>query len=99
MSKFVDGVKAPMGHFKLQVFKGGKLIEEIDEPNLIVQGSTYVHAQLLGGVFANNSVVSFGVGANGTAPAAGNTALTGAYINALAAPSFPGAIHVLAWRQ
>jgi hypothetical protein len=81
--------RAPCGHFKLRVFRRGKLIEEMDEANLIVAGSKFIHAHLLGGNVANNSIVTFGVGTNALPAAIGNLALTAPYTNALGAITYP----------
>lgn len=83
-----DSAQAPSGRFKLTVFRRGILVEEIDEPNLIVNLSKGIHAQLLGGNFAGNNVSVIGFGTNGTAPAAANTSLTGAYTKALDGVSY-----------
>ena len=46
----------PSGHFLLKVFRRGVLVDLVDEKNLIVDGSKQVHAKLLGGAVANQSV-------------------------------------------
>lgn len=81
--------RAPSGLFVLEVYRRGELIDLIEEPNLIVVGSQQVHAKLLGGAVANQSVTQISFGTNGTAPVFGNTALTGAYTKALDAVSYP----------
>ena len=84
----------PTGHFALDVFRRGKLIERIREPNLIVGGYGLIQSQLLGGNVTGNSITQFGIGTNGTAPVAGNTALTGPYYNAIASVTYPAANQV-----
>ena len=79
----------PQGRFILNVFRRGELIEVFDEKNLIVTNSKQIHAKLLGGSVANQSVTQIGFGTNGTAPAAGNTGLTGTYLKAVDAVSYP----------
>lgn len=88
--KFLDHFKkAPTGLFVLNVYRDGKLIDRIEEKNLIVDNSKLIHSRLLGGDVTNRSVTQFGVGTNGTAPAGGNTALTSSYIKALDDVSYP----------
>lgn len=69
----------PRGHFLLKVFHRGVLVDQVDEPNLIVVGSKLAHARLLGGDVTDRSVEQIGFGTSGTAPASGNTSLTGIY--------------------
>lgn len=87
-------VDAPNGRLVINVFKRGVLVETFDEQNLIVDGYKQTHARLLGGDVTNRSVTRFGVGTNGTAPAAGNTALTGAFTKAIDTVSYPAANQV-----
>lgn len=81
--------QAPNGLFLLRVYKNGELIEVFEEKNLIVDTSKQVHAKLLGGSVAGQSVTQIGFGTNGTAPAAGNTALTGAFTKAVDTVTYP----------
>lgn len=89
MLSFKDFAKAPSGLFVLDVFRRGKLIEHFEEKNLIVDSSKQIHSHLLGGDVTNNSVTKFGVGTNGTAPAGGNTSLTGSFVKAVDGASYP----------
>ena len=86
--------RQPTGVLSYNVYREGKLIEEVVDNNLIVIGSQFAHAQLLGGAFTGNNATTFGVGTNATAAAFGNTALTGAYTNSLAAPTYPASNQV-----
>lgn len=86
--------RRPIGFFDLNVRRNGVIIESIHEKNLIVDGYKPTLARLLGGDVANRSVTQFSVGTNGTAPVAGNTALTSAYAKALDAVDWPGADRV-----
>ena len=87
----LDPAKAPSGHFLLTVRRKGLIVPElcVDEPNLIVDVSKTVHARLLGGDVANRSITQIGYGTSGTAPAAGNTGLTGAFLKAVDSVSYP----------
>lgn len=89
-----DRFAAPSGRFLLKVFRSGLLVEEMDEKNLIVDGSKLIHAKLLGGTVANNSVTQIGFGTNGTAPSGGNTALTSQFAKTLDTVTYPASNQV-----
>lgn len=89
-----DTLNPPTGRLVYDVFKGGKLIEHVEENNLIVIESQPIHANLLGGNVTGNSLTKFGVGTNATPPVFGNTALTGQYQNALVGVSYPASNQV-----
>jgi hypothetical protein len=89
---------SPSGLLILDVFRHGKLIDHIEEkelienwggPNLIVDNYKQIHARLLGGDVTNRSVTRIGFGTSGTAPAGGNTSLTGAYTKNVDAVTYP----------
>lgn len=84
----------PTGHFILDIFAGGKLIEHFEEKNLIVTGSKQIHAKLLGGAFTGQNVAQIGFGTNGAAPVVGNTDLTGKYLKAIDTVSYPASNQV-----
>jgi hypothetical protein len=84
-----DEVYRPTGHFHLEVFQGGEVIEVVDEPNLVVDASKFPLSRLIGGTVANNSVTTFGVGTNGATPSAGNTVLTSSFTKAFDSVTFP----------
>lgn len=81
--------QAPSGLFLLNVFRRGQLVETISERNLIVDNSKQIHAKLLGGSVSGQSVTTIGFGTSGTAPAAGNTSLTGAFTKAIDTVTYP----------
>jgi hypothetical protein len=81
--------QAPSGLFLLNVYRDGDLIEVFEEKNLIVDLSKQIHAKLLGGAVANQSVAQIGYGTSTTAPAAGNTGLTSPYLKALDSVTYP----------
>lgn len=81
--------RAPTGRLFYKVFERDKLIETVDDHNLIVVGSQQIHARLLGGAVTNQSVTQIGYGTNGTSPVFGNTALTGSYVKALDSVTYP----------
>lgn len=86
--------KKPRGHFVLNVFKDGVLIEHFEQKNLIVIGSQATHAALLGGNVAGNSVTQFAVGTNATPPVFGNVAITGQYANEITSVTYPASNQV-----
>lgn len=83
--------QGPSGLFTLDIFRKGKLIERFEENNLIVDNSKQIHARLLGGSVAGQSVTQFGVGTNGTAPVGGNSSLTGQYLKPIDLVTYPQA--------
>jgi hypothetical protein len=90
MTTLIDNFEGkPTGHFSLDIFVAGVLVEHFEERNLIVDNSKQIHAKLLGGAFTGQNIAQIGFGTNGTAPAGGNTALTGAYTKAVDATSYP----------
>lgn len=94
LSGIRDSFQAPKGHFLLKVYRQGLLVDITDKSNLIVDGSKQIHAKLLGGTFTNNNVTTIGFGTNGTAPAGGNTSLTGAFTKALDNVTYPASNQV-----
>lgn len=90
MIELIDSVeRRPQGIFTLEVWRHGELIERYQDCNLVVDLSKQQLARLIGGDVTNRSITKIGFGTSGTAPAAGNTSLTDAYVNALGAPTYP----------
>ncbi|CAB4137078.1 hypothetical protein UFOVP326_2 [uncultured Caudovirales phage] len=89
MQHLVDHLGRPAGRFYCKIFRRGVLLDVVDEPNLVVDLAKQHHAILLGSADANRRVSRFGVGTNGTAPAAGNTGLTGAITKTVDAVTYP----------
>ena len=85
----IDDFRAPTGRFELWVRRNGVLVEHVDEPNLIVNGSRNLHALLIGGTVSNNSVTQIGYGTGTAAPAVGNSGLTAQFAKALDSVTFP----------
>lgn len=89
MIELIDTVeRRPEGILTLQIFRKGELIEEVGY-NLVVDLSKQQLARLIGGDVTNRSLTKIGFGTSGTAPAAGNTSLTDAYVKALGAVTYP----------
>lgn len=84
-----DGILKPTGWFRLEVFRHGRLIDIVDEPNLVVAGASQVNALLVGGSIANNSITQIAYGTNGAAAVSGNTAITAPYTKPVDGVTFP----------
>lgn len=82
-------LRRPEGIFSLEVWRRGELIEVYEDENLVVDASKQQLARLIGGDVTNRSITKIGFGTSGTAPAAGNTTLTGAYVKALGSITYP----------
>jgi hypothetical protein len=81
--------RRPEGIFTLEVRRHGELIELYEDKNLVVDASKQQLARLIGGDVTNRSITKIGFGTSGTAPAAGNTTLTGAFVKALGTVTYP----------
>lgn len=67
------------GRLKIWVKKGGKLVEKMDEHNLIVDNAKTVMAHLAGGDVSSRSIAKVAFGENGTAPSASDKEITNPY--------------------
>lgn len=94
MLRLSDEHAGPRGRLRVTVRRGGEVIEEMDEDNLIVDVSKTIHSRLLGGATSGKTVTTIGFGTNGTAPVAGNTALTSAFTKAIDSVSYPASNQV-----
>lgn len=80
---------APSGHFRLEIFRKGELVDVFEEKNLVVVGSKQTHARLLGGDVTNRSVTKISYGTSLTEPAEGNTSITNAFTKSIDSVSYP----------
>lgn len=88
--KTQDNAPEISGHFYLEVRdRAGRIVEVIDEPNLVVVGARQALARLIGGDVSTRSVTQIGFGTNAAAPVTGNTSLTAQYAKALDSVTFP----------
>lgn len=89
--QLADRASAPAcGRLYVEIWQHGELIEVFEETNLVVDASKDPLAHLIGGTSqASNAVTQIGFGTNGTAPAAGNTALTSAFTKAIDTVTYP----------
>lgn len=93
--KIEDPVLKATGHFYMEVIDGsGRVVDVIDEKNMVVIGSRQTLARLLGGDVADRSVTRIGFGTSTAAAAVGNTALTAQYAKLLDSVSYPAADQV-----
>jgi hypothetical protein len=88
--KIRDRPDRPIGIFRLNVYRRGRLIERVCEPNLWVNAGSANSAYFYGGGSAG-PVTQIGFGTNAAAPAVTDTALTGAYLTAVGAITYPSA--------
>lgn len=79
------------GIFSLQIIDvaTGKVMEEYQDKNLVVNTGRTAVTKLLGGDVVNRSITKIGFGINGTAPAPGDLTLTNTFTKALGAVSYP----------
>lgn len=77
------------GDFHLELFRGGKLVETIDEPNLIVSLARTQLAHLIAGDVANRHITHIGFGIGTAAASPNNTGLTGAFFKPVTSVSYP----------
>ncbi|MBN3839264.1 hypothetical protein [Burkholderia sp. Ac-20349] len=78
----------PTGHFILDIYRNGSLIERMDEPNLVVTKSKKIQAQAISGVAAY-AVTQMGYGSNGANPQLTDTALTNPFYKAFDSIAYP----------
>jgi len=77
------------GAFSLTVIKRGIVIEQIDEPNLIVNGARAQLARLTGGAGANRQVTHIGFGVGTAAANPNNTGLSNAVWKPVTGVTYP----------
>lgn len=77
------------GCFDLRVFKGGQLIEQYRDDNMIMDMARTALAALIGGDGAGKIVTRIGFGVNGAGPSPDDTTLTAAYTVALSGHTYP----------
>ena len=89
-----DEVLPAKGQLCYEIRKGGRLIESVVGPNLVVVGSKTCLSRLVGGAVTGKQITTIGFGTSGTTPAAGNTALTGAFTKAVDSVTYPSSNQV-----
>ena len=84
-----DHADMPRGRFRLDVFRRGRLVERVDEPNLIVTNAKVILAGLAGGSRTAPGITTLGIGTSLAAPVYGNTTLTQGHYKLLDGVSYP----------
>lgn len=86
------------GEFTVRVYRGGELVQEWTDRNVIVNNGRDALARLLSGVTANKSVTKIGFGTGTGAAAQTNTSLTNMTSKSVGAITYPetGAVQ-FAW--
>ncbi len=79
----------PRGHFVLDVFERGRLVEHYAGTNLVVAESSQILANALGGA-TGGPVSQIAFGSNGTAPSSGDTAIANQFAKAVDSVIYPG---------
>lgn len=77
------------GILRITVRKGGEVVEEWEDHNLIVNGARNQAARLFAGNGENRAIAKIAFGTSGTAPAVTDTEITDAYTKAVSGFSFP----------
>lgn len=83
------------GHFHLKVFENGKLVQTIDDRNLVVTLGHQNMARIIGGHASGKKIEKISVGTSGTTPALGDTTITGAFTKAIDSATYPDTQSVL----
>jgi hypothetical protein len=72
---FLDAVK-PCGRFRIRVYKAGKLVEEFEDRNLIVDGARFQMARLVAGEYTGRKITAIKFGTSGSGAVAADAAIT-----------------------
>lgn len=95
----IETTKPRQGFLSYKVFIRGRLVEVVDDRNLLVDNSKTILAHLIAGDTTNRIVTKIGFGTNGTAPVGGDTALTDLYSRAIGTITYPTSASVqFAWQ-
>lgn len=86
-----DKITNLKGCFELTVVCAhtGKILEQYVDKNLVVNGGRTAVMRLLGAGDTNKQLTKLAVGTNGTQPVGADTAITGAFVKALGAVTYP----------
>lgn len=79
---------APTGHLICRAYRNGKLIDVLDDANLVVTASKQIQCNALGNT-SGWTITQMGFGTNGATPVLTDTALTGQYAKAFDSVTFP----------
>jgi hypothetical protein len=77
------------GNFHLRVWKGGELVEESGDHNMIVDGARVEMAHLAAGDVENREIVAIALGTNGAEADAADTEITEPFVKGMASVEYP----------
>jgi hypothetical protein len=80
----------PRGIFKMTVRKAGKIIEQYEDHNLIVNNAKLLMAHLIAGDTTGKSIAKIAFGTNGTTPTPGDAMITNAFLKPVSNITYPG---------
>jgi hypothetical protein len=86
--KLKDRVCSMRGEFHVQIYRGGKIIEDYGSQNLIVEGAREIMAYLLSGA-EGKSISKIALGTSGSIPDPSDTIITNAFIKEISGYSYP----------
>jgi hypothetical protein len=90
--KLFSGFKEPApvrGDFRIRVYWRGRIIEDYEEHNLIVNAAKLAMTKLLGGNGSGKNINRIAFGTNGNIPVAEDTAITSPHIKPISTISYP----------
>jgi hypothetical protein len=90
MIQLIDQYPAELrGEFWMKVYRKGRLIEEYEDRNIIVDGARSAIARLISGDGAGKNINRIAFGTSNAAPSPDNTAITGAFAKNFIGYSYP----------
>ena len=89
---------AVKGYLNVQIYRGGVLIDQWEDKNMILSVARSALAALLGGAESGKVINRIGFGTSGTAPTPSDATLTSSYVRSVGAITYPAAGQVrFAW--
>jgi hypothetical protein len=86
---FRDAMPPMRGCFRMRVYKRGKLVEEYQDRNLIVNGARDAVARLISGAGEGKQIARIAFGTSGNIPTPDDTAITNPFIKPILSASYP----------
>jgi len=77
------------GCFRMRVYRKGKLIEQYEDKNLIVNGARQAAAQLIAGSGSGKHIAKIAFGTNGNIPTPDDTEITAPFVKNLSGVTYP----------
>jgi hypothetical protein len=89
---------AMRGVFRMRIYRRGTLIEQYEDPNLIVDGARTAMARLIAGNGTGKNLNRIAFGTNGAMPVPGNTLIASPFTKSFDRVSYPASNQVeFAW--